>query len=69
MKMNLVRPAYLLLMLLVSITAKEANAQNLNRVFGNTEGAFVLYDLKNKRYVRHNEARCRREEPKLRTQE
>lgn len=56
MKLN----ACLLLMLLVSIGAKEANAQNLNRVFGNTEGAFVLYDLRNNRYVRHNEARCRR---------
>ena len=60
MKMKLVRPACLLLMLLVSIGTKEANAQNLNRVFGNTEGAFVLYDLKNNRYVHHNKVRCRR---------
>jgi beta-lactamase class D len=37
----------------------EADAQNLKRVFGNTKGAFVLYDLKNNRYVRHNESRCR----------
>jgi beta-lactamase class D len=60
MKINLLAPACLLLMLLVSITTKEAHAQNLNRVFGKTEGAFVLYDLRNNRYIRHNEARCRR---------
>jgi beta-lactamase class D len=58
--MKLVRPACLSLLLLVSLGAKEANAQDLNRVFGNTQGAFVLYDLKNNRYVRYNEARCRR---------
>ena len=58
--MKLVRLACLLLTFLMSIGVVEATAQNLNRVFGKTEGAFVLYDLKNKRYVRHNEARCRR---------
>lgn len=47
-------------MLLGGISAKEVHAQNLNRVFGKTEGAFVLYDLRNNRYIRHNEARCRR---------
>ena len=47
-------------MLFVCIGAKEADAQDLNRVFGNTKGSFVLYDLRNDRYVRHNEARCRR---------
>lgn len=44
---------------LVIIATSEVEAQNLNRIFGNTKGAFVLYDLKNKRYVRHNESRCR----------
>ncbi len=58
--MKLVRLACLSLMFLMSIGAAEAAAQNLNRVFGNTEGAFVLYDSKNNRYVRHNESRCRR---------
>ena len=47
-------------MLIVSVSATEANAQNLKRIFGNTDGAFVVYDLKNNRYIRHNEARCRR---------
>ena len=58
--MRLVRLACLLLTFLLSIGVAEATAQNLNRIFGNTEGAFVLYDLKNKRYVRHNAERCRR---------
>ncbi len=59
MKMKLVGLPCLLLMLLASAGAAEANAQDLARVFGNTEGAFVLYDLRNNRYVRYNEARCR----------
>jgi beta-lactamase class D len=58
--MKLLRLAYLSLMFLVCIVAAETNAQNLKRVFGTTEGAFVLYDLKNDRYVRYNEPRCRR---------
>jgi beta-lactamase class D len=58
--MKLLRLAYLSLMFLVCIGAAETNAQNLKRVFGTTEGAFVLYDLKNDRYVRYNESRCRR---------
>ena len=52
--------ACLVLLFLVSIGVAEADAQNLKRVFGKTKGAFVLYDLKNNRYVRHNESRCRR---------
>ena len=36
-----------------------ANAQDLSPFFKNTKGAFVLYDLKNNRYIRSNEARCR----------
>src|SRR5688500_18435367 len=57
--MKLVRLGCLLLFL-ANIGAAEADAQNLKRVFGNTKGAFVLYDLKNHRYIRHNESRCRR---------
>jgi beta-lactamase class D len=34
-------------------------AQDLARFFGETPGAFVLYDQQNKRYIRYNEARCR----------
>jgi beta-lactamase class D len=34
-------------------------AQDLSKYFQNTEGAFVLYDLKNDRYLRYNERRCR----------
>ncbi len=34
-------------------------AQDLSKYFQNTEGAFVLYDLKNDRYLRYNEQRCR----------
>src|SRR5689334_22331825 len=34
-------------------------AQDLSKFFKNTTGAFVLYDLKNNRYLRHNPARCR----------
>src|SRR5687768_5762469 len=57
--MKLVRLGCLLLFL-ANIGAAEADAQNLKRVFGNTKGAFVLYDLKSHRYIRHNESRCRR---------
>jgi beta-lactamase class D len=35
------------------------SAQDLRPYFKNTEGCFVLYDLKQKRYLRHNAARCR----------
>ena len=34
-------------------------AQDLSKYFQNTEGAFVLYDLNNDRYLRYNERRCR----------
>ncbi|HEX8185129.1 MAG TPA: penicillin-binding transpeptidase domain-containing protein, partial [Blastocatellia bacterium] len=39
--------------------ARVIHAQDLSPFFGSTTGAFVLYDLKNDRYVRHNEKRCR----------
>lgn len=35
------------------------NAQDLSGFFKGTKGAFVLYDLKNNRYVRYNEQHCR----------
>lgn len=39
--------------------AGASRAQDLSPFFRGTEGAFVLYDMKNDRYVRHNERRCR----------
>jgi beta-lactamase class D len=45
--------------MLAGSTCVETAAQDLSRYFQNTEGAFVLYDLKNNRYLRHNEQRCR----------
>jgi len=33
--------------------------QTLNNIFKDTTGAFVVYDLKNDKYIRYNEARCR----------
>src|ERR687898_3554298 len=57
--MKLLRLACLLLFL-ANIGTVDVDAQNLKRVFGKTNGAFVLYDLKNNRYIRHNESRCRR---------
>lgn len=35
------------------------SAQDLSPLFRNTDGAIVLYDSNNSRYIRHNEARCR----------
>jgi beta-lactamase class D len=49
----------LALVLVCSGAAMVAKAQELSPFFKNTEGAFVLYDLKHDRYVRYNEARCR----------
>jgi len=50
----------LMIAFLVSTGVAPARAQNLDRIFGNTKGAFVLYDFRNNRYIRHNETRCRR---------
>src|SRR5687768_6887902 len=58
--MNDAGRACLLLIILLSMSVTEAASQDLNRIFGNTKGTFVLYDSKNKRYVRHNAARARR---------
>ncbi len=47
------------LLCLITLTIKPTKAQDLSRFFKDTEGAFVLYDLQQNRYLRHNEARCR----------
>jgi beta-lactamase class D len=44
---------------LPSAKAQVSYVQDLGRFFGDTKGAFVLYDLKNDRYIRYNEKRCR----------
>jgi beta-lactamase class D len=46
-------------MLMSGYAAVPANAQDLSPFFKDTRGAFVLYDLKNDRYLRYNEERCR----------
>ena len=51
--------ATLLFFFIVSANAVPTNAQDLSLYFKNTEGAFVLYDLKKDRYIRYNEQRCR----------
>jgi len=45
--------------LLCGLVCAGVEAQDLSKYFQNTEGAFVLYDLKNDRYLRYNERRCR----------
>ena len=47
------------LLLLVSCGVVAAQAQDLSSFFKGINGAFVVYDLKNDRYVRYNEQRCR----------
>ena len=47
------------LSLLCLCAAAPGHAQDLSKFFRNTAGAFVLYDLKNNRYLRHNPARCK----------
>jgi beta-lactamase class D len=55
--MRHVWPALLLASL--SFSGAPIAAQDLSRFFKDTDSAFVLYDLKQNRYRRHNEARCR----------
>ncbi len=57
--MNFMRPTLLLLIIVAGGAVVAANAQDLSPFFKDTKGAFVLYDLKNDRYTRHNEQRCR----------
>lgn len=47
------------ILLAVSYGVVSAHAQDLGGFFKGTDGAFVVYDMKNDRYVRYNERRCR----------
>jgi beta-lactamase class D len=47
------------LLLIVSYGVVAAHAQDLSAFFKGINGAFVVYDMKNDRYVRYNERRCR----------
>nr|AIA16603.1 ClassD_beta_lactamase [uncultured bacterium] len=54
------RIGFLLLSLfIVGLNSAPAEAQDLSPYFKNTNGAFVLYDLKENHYIRYNEQRCR----------
>src|SRR5215213_1495484 len=57
--MRFVRAALFLLMIMACGCGLTARAQDLSSFFAGTKSAFVLYDLKNDRYVRYNEERCR----------
>jgi len=46
------------LLLVVSYGIVAAHAQDLSGFFKDIDGAFVVYDMKNDRYVRHNKRRC-----------
>jgi beta-lactamase class D len=48
-----------LLLLLLCLPPRTIRAQDLKSFFQDTNGAFVLYDLRLDRYVRYNEPRCR----------
>lgn len=48
-----------LLLLIVACASASANAQDVSSYFANTTGAFVLYDAKRDRYIRHDAPRCR----------
>jgi beta-lactamase class D len=58
-QMKCMRIAPLLLIIAASCMVRSVRAQDLSPFFRNTRGAFVLYDLKNDRYLRYNEERCR----------
>lgn len=57
--MKFMGTAFLLLMLVAGGAGERVQAQDLSPFFKDTKGAFVLYDLKNDRYLRYNEERCR----------
>lgn len=56
MKLILTRITLVLSILLIIVTTNQA--QDLIKYFKDTNGAIVLYDLKNKKYIRYNEQRC-----------
>ena len=58
--MNFARLLLISLALVLMIGVAESSAQDLSQYFKDTDGAFVLYDLKRNHYIRYNEARCRR---------
>lgn len=47
------------IVLFMSLAVAVANGQDLSGLFKDVNGAFVMYDMKNNRYVRYNEQRCR----------
>ena len=49
------------LLLVVSYGAGAVQAQDLSNFFKGLNGTFVVYDMKNERYVRYNERRCRQQ--------
>jgi beta-lactamase class D len=57
--MKFIKVRSLLLLVLASFLSAPAHAQDLSPFFKGTKGAFVLYDLKNDRYLRYNRERCR----------
>ena len=57
--MNFVKFMVIQLVLMCGLGVATTRAQDLSPFFKDTVGAFVLYDLKNDRYLRYNEARCR----------
>lgn len=57
--MKFMRVALLLSIVLACFAGTPVSAQDLSSFFKDTRGAFVLYDLKNDRYVRYNAERCR----------
>ncbi|MFN2455191.1 MAG: class D beta-lactamase [Pyrinomonadaceae bacterium] len=57
--MKFIRCVALLLAFITGGGAVEVKAQDLSSFFRDTNGAFVLYDGQNNRYIRYNERRCR----------
>lgn len=57
--MKLMRATPLFLFILAGFAVAPLRAQDLSPFFKDTQGAFVVYDLKNNRYLRYNEERCR----------
>lgn len=58
MKLTRVLPLFSLILAGCSLLAP-VRAQDLSPFFKDTQGAFVLYDLKRDRYLRYNDERCR----------
>ena len=66
--MTLPRFAALLLLVLAGVNSlADAPSPDLSRYFEGRPAAFVLYDLKNDRYLRFNESRCAQQFPPFST--